>query len=59
MDPVKKAAIERNIKAQHEPELCGSGCSHEKYAQTPSQLKGQPRYKTYTGPRPWVIEHAK
>jgi len=59
INPEKKAAIERNIKSQHEPEICGSGCQHEKYQATPSQQKIEPKFKTYTGPRPWVIEHAK
>jgi hypothetical protein len=59
IDPAKKEAIERNFKAQFEPEICGEGCQHEEHTKTPSQKKVEPKYKTYTGPRPWVIEHAK
>jgi phage FluMu protein Com len=59
LDPKKKIAIEKNIKSQHEPEICGSDCQHEHNQATPSQMKGQPKYKNYTGPRSWVIEHAR
>jgi putative FmdB family regulatory protein len=59
IDKNKKDRIERNIKAQHQPHICGVGCDHEDHVSTPSHSVAQPKFKEYTGPRPWVIEHAK
>lgn len=58
MDPARKRAIERNIKSQFEPHICGAGCGHEHHGPAPSSLK-KPKVQQYTGPRSWVIEHAR
>ena len=57
--PEQKEAIERNIKSQFEPEICGHDCNHEEHAVSPSQLLKKPKVMEYTGPRSWVIEHAR
>lgn len=59
---VKKSAIERNIKSQFEPHICGPSCGHEELAAAglrplPKQIQ-KPRVQSYNGPRSWVIEHA-
>ena len=58
MNPAKKKAIERNIKSQFEPHICGANCGHEAPGLiTPSQRQ-KPKVESYNGPRSWVIEHA-
>lgn len=63
MDPLKKKAIDRNIKNQFEPHVCGSGCDHDHddpYSHGPApSSRPKEAQQVYNGPRPWVIEHAK
>lgn len=61
MDPVQVKAMDRNIKSQFEPHVCGSGCDHDhphSHGPAPSS-RPKPRQQVYQGPRSWVIEHAK
>jgi len=52
-------AHERNEKSRHEPHVCSSGCSHNhKKPTTKDGEPAKPKLQPYTGPRPWVIEHA-
>lgn len=52
-----RIAMERNEKSAHAPHVCHSGCSHTHKA--PKQSAAQPaKLQAYTGPRPWVVEHA-
>ncbi len=52
-----RKAMDRNLASRHEPHVCSSGCGHNH--SKPKQQPGQkPKPISYTGPRPWVIEHA-
>jgi putative FmdB family regulatory protein len=66
MSPVRRMAAARNERSRHEPHVCGAGCSHNHAA--PSQRKtrqakadaaqgAEPKLQSYTGARPWVVEH--
>ena len=50
-----RVGMERNEKSRHEPHVCGSGCGHG-HARKPRAAPG--KLHNYTGPRPWVVEHA-
>jgi putative FmdB family regulatory protein len=52
MAGTKVAAMDRNEKSRHEPHVCSSGCSHRAKSK-----ETKPRLQSYTGSRPWVIEH--
>ena len=43
MDPAKKKAIERNIKSQFEPHICGVNCGHEAPGLIPPSHKQKPK----------------
>ncbi len=60
LDPRKKSAIERNIKSQFEPHVCGPNCGHEHHGKVivPPNMRQKPKMQSYNGPRSWVIEHA-
>ena len=58
VDPARKNAIERNIKSQFEPHVCGPNCGHEAPGLIPPNQKEKPKVQSYNGPRSWVIEHS-
>lgn len=58
IDRTKKENIERNIKSQFEPHICGADCGHEAPGLTPPKFGEKPKVQSYNGPRSWVIEHA-
>ncbi|MDG1242764.1 MAG: zinc ribbon domain-containing protein [Opitutae bacterium] len=58
IDPSRKKAIDRNIKSQFEPHICGANCGHEAPNLIPPSQKQKPKVESYNGPRSWVIEHA-
>ena len=59
IDPGQKSRIERNIKSQFEPHVCGPNCQHEASSLLPPKsLNEKPKVQSYNGPRSWVIEHA-
>lgn len=55
-----RIGMERNEKSRHEPHVCGAGCSHghAKPKAAASGAGASPKLEAYTGPRPWVVEHA-
>lgn len=59
-----RTGMERNEKSRHEPHVCRSGCgcsSGRQKAKATSDSKSEKKgsnLTSYTGPRPWVIEHA-
>lgn len=57
MDRGTRIAHERNERSAHEPHVCHSGCGHH-HSRKPAPAETNPKLKAYTGPRPWVIEHA-
>ena len=50
------SAMDRNEKSQHEPRVSSCGCRPKASATGGEPAK--PKRQAYTGPRPWVIEHA-
>ena len=58
IDATKKEGIERNIKSQFEPHVCGPSCEHEAPGLIPPKPKQLPKVQSYNGPRSWVIEHS-
>jgi hypothetical protein len=58
MDPIKKKAIERNIKSQFEPHICDTTCGGGHNHLLPPSHRPKPKQESYNGPRSWVIEHA-
>lgn len=58
MDRGTRIAHERNERSAHAPHVCHSGCGHTHQARKPAVPAAKPELKAYTGPRPWVIEHA-
>lgn len=58
LDASKKESIERNIKSQFEPHVCGPNCEHEAPGLLPPKPKEMPKVQSYNGPRSWVIEHS-
>lgn len=59
MDTHTRIGMERNEKSRHEPHVCGSGCRHgHKRSAKPAGGAVTPKLQSYTGPRPWVVEHA-
>ncbi len=59
LDGNTRTAMERNEKSAHQPHVCTSGCSHGHSHKAPKTSQSQPAKLTnYTGPRPWVVEHA-
>ena len=56
MSPTRRDALFRNERSRHAPHVCTSGCGH---GHAKSRAKQPPRGKlqSYTGPRPWVVEH--
>lgn len=60
MKPLQREAACRNEKSRHEPRVCTSGCGRAKprAADTGAAARGGARkLHSYTGPRPWVVEH--
>lgn len=55
MEATKMTAMSRNEQSAYAPRVCGPGCGHN-HAKKPQDKK--PGLQAYTGPRPWVIEHA-
>lgn len=60
-----RTGMERNEKSRHDPHVCKSGCgcsSGRRKSSGASTKKSQEKKSSnltsYTGPRPWVIEHA-
>ncbi len=63
MSPSLMEAHERNERSRQAPHVCGSTCNHQhgKPAKNKTNPDGSPKKPTlqsYTGKRPWVIEHA-
>ncbi len=58
IDSRKKTAIERNIRSQFEPHICGPNCGHEASGLKIPKLGEKPKVESYNGPRSWVIEHS-
>jgi putative FmdB family regulatory protein len=56
MRPLAREAASRNEKSRHEPTV-RSGCTHKHSAPAAARLDGRPKLQSYTGPRPWVVEH--
>ncbi|MEO0796811.1 MAG: zinc ribbon domain-containing protein [Verrucomicrobiota bacterium] len=50
-------AMDRSMKSRQEPHVCGSGCSHS-HSHNKKPKKAKEGLQSYTGARPWVIEHA-
>lgn len=59
LDPATVHAIDRNQRSAHEPHVCSSGCGHHQRSVVAVDAAGSPKPVAYTGPRPWVIEHAR
>lgn len=63
LDKGTRIGMERNEKSRHEPHVCKSscGCGSSKARSKPKGARGEPakpKLQSYTGARPWVIEHA-
>ena len=58
IDSTKKNNIERNIKSQFEPHVCGPNCEHEAPSLISPISKQKTKVQSYNGPRSWVIEHS-
>ena len=59
MDAGTVKAMDINEKSRHEPHVCTSGCSHHRRPAANKNGEPQkPQRQAYTGPRPWVVEHA-
>lgn len=56
MSPVQMNAGERNEKSRHEPHVCRAGCCHQHKPKSAQKTRGG--LHAYSGPRPWVVEHA-
>jgi putative FmdB family regulatory protein len=60
LDKNTRVARERNERSAHEPRVhvCHSGCNHAHQNPTRKGQGKNPGLTAYTGPRPWVVEHA-
>lgn len=52
-----RMSMDRNEKSRHSPHVCGTGCSHRAPSATQREKTSGKKMISYTGPRPWVIEH--
>lgn len=53
-----RSSMERNERSRHSPHVCGPGCGHRSGPPSrQNQASDKPKMISYTGPRPWVVEH--
>lgn len=57
MTPLARDAAQRNEQSRCAPRITKGGCAGHRQGPSPQARSGRGAVQTYTGPRPWVIEH--